>query len=78
MTPKEKAQELLNNYIQETNRFTGGQESHTNILAKRCAIIAVDEILNGDLLWTPEDSYFIKKTHKKSYWEKVKEELSKL
>lgn len=37
MTPKEKAQELLNKFIQ-----TNGNA----FFAKECALIAVDEILN--------------------------------
>lgn len=82
MTPEEKAKELFEKYCKFL--YYGvviDPDKKYDLLrdrVKEAATISVDEILNGDLLWTPEDSYFIKKTHKKSYWEKVKEELSKL
>ena len=48
MTPKQKADEILTHYhnlIQEQGGELG-QEILVSILAKQCALIAVDEILN--------------------------------
>jgi hypothetical protein len=64
MTPKEKAQELLNKFIQ-----TNGNA----FFAKECALIAVDEILNmlvGIYDYDREVLY--------PYWQQVKEEIEKL
>ena len=64
MTPKEKAQELLNKFIQ-----TNGNA----FFAKECALIAVDEILNmlvGIYDYDREVLY--------PYWQQVKQELEKL
>ena len=61
MTPKEKAQELLNKFIQ-----TNGNA----FFAKECALIAVDEILNmlvGIYDYDREVLY--------PYWQQVKEEI---
>ena len=66
MTPKQKAKELVNKYLQ----IYDGRV----IQAKQCALIAVDEILNtlysipfGNAL----DNELI-------YWEEVKQEIEKL
>lgn len=58
MTPKQKAVELIN----EFNNFL----HHSD--AKRCAIIAVDEILNAHLFDLDE----------KQYWNEVKKEIENL
>jgi hypothetical protein len=46
--PKEKAKELFNQYHNLIQEIGGelGQEILVSILAKHCALIAVDEILN--------------------------------
>ena len=74
MTPKEKANELVtmhHNLIQDIGGELG-QEILVTILAKQCALIAVDEILNhhhqSQGLYRI-DTYF---------WQKVKEEIEKL
>jgi hypothetical protein len=61
MTPKEKAIELVNKYLQ----IYDGRVTE----AKRCALIAVDEILN--LCWNGN-------LKAKEYWEEVKQEILKL
>ena len=47
-TPKEKAKELFNHYHNLIQDIGGelGQEILVSILAKQCALFAVDEILN--------------------------------
>ncbi len=77
MTPKEKANELIENY---RNAYPTYTSNRLNIhQAKRCALIAVDEILNLDLhnvgdykdFDTPSEWYI-------SYWMEIKEEIEKL
>ena len=74
MTPKHKAEELFDKM--STNN---GDEYHhcTYYVAKQCALIAVDEILNGYEF----DSLDIK--HKRimdniNYWDEVKQEIENL
>jgi hypothetical protein len=87
MTPKDKANKLVDKYLGiiaddviDTKLVYG---TLTYKLAKQCALIAVDEILNNVMFhWysptkeMPKDIvYFV--TQKK-YYEEVKEELEKL
>lgn len=69
MTPKEKAEELFTTYrfaLSIKNAPLGNQK---DLIAKQCALIAVDEILNSKLFmfWADE-----------LYWEEVKQEIEKL
>ena len=63
MTPKEKAEDLYGKMRIDL----------APILAKQCALIAVDEILEMDLpiLEEEADTFY-------DYWEKVKHEIQKL
>lgn len=61
MTPKEKANEL-------TDKFYYGAYL-SNYLAKKCALIAVEEILNGHRKLLPSS---------RKYWEEVKREIVNL
>lgn len=65
MTPKEKAQELIDKMSFETHKYN----------AKHCALVAVDEMLNEYPSQCPKDSYEMER-HK--YWEEVKQEIEKL
>jgi hypothetical protein len=64
MTPKEKAKELILKYsFVEIAYYTSMHE------VKECALIAVDEILNSNIIyWTDDDNY----------WKEVKQEIEKL
>lgn len=62
MTPKEKAEELYVEYWHLTNDA---------ILAKQCALIAVDEILNND-------NNFFNTYSQNDYWLQVKQEIEKI
>lgn len=74
MTPKEKAEELINNFrdfadgtCPETDRYSPNIEKQK---AKQCAIISVDEIIKfGNQMGIREPMM---------YWNKVKEEINKL
>ena len=70
MTHKQKAEELVAYFyvlIQEEGEDLG-QEIIVSILARKCALKVVDEILS--IIWhSPEDV---------TYWQQVKEEILKL
>ena len=70
MTPKEKAEELVLKYLrlQEPNYnwFHKG-------LAKQCALIAVDEILDTIVVIYSKDFEMLNK-----YWGEVRHEINKL
>ena len=62
MTPKEKAEELVNKF----SHFTVQEKWELkNYYAMECALIAVDEIINNVELYS-------------TYWKEVKEEIEKL
>ena len=65
MTPQEKAKELLWKYlpILESWKF------YDSNLAKQCALIAVDEIINTEIGETVKGY---------DYWQEVKNEINKL
>ena len=68
MTPQEKAIELVTKYRRHLPINTV-----TDLEAKGCALIAIDEILN---LEPPELSYM--EPFSKSWWQEVKQEIEKL
>jgi hypothetical protein len=73
MAPKEKAEQLLNIMSNQTYKFQeyAGARLSTEILGyeagKKCAMVAVDEVINT-LFWQRQIDY----------WEEVKKELEKL
>lgn len=73
MNPKEKATQLFNKYyvsILEINHDLS-EEIIISILAKKHALIAVDEILSANHIW-------YKGTIPYNYWQQVKNEIEKL
>jgi hypothetical protein len=72
MTPKLKAEDLINSYrIILMNEDTEcGNEILCTSIAKQSALIAVDEILTADM--------FIMTEEQEKYWEQVKTEIEKL
>jgi hypothetical protein len=76
MTAKEKAIELYNNFY-NTSSHPHHVESRQQI-AKQCALIAVDEIIEQyefDVVSDVENKRFIAKLN---YWDEVKKEIEKL
>ncbi len=78
MTPKEKAIELFNKYV-ELLKAIGLLTSPLNKTAKRCAFIAVDEIADhhndvADFM-SSEIGYVMVSD---AYWQEVKKEIEKL
>ena len=75
MTPKEKAQELVDKMYGKTPvRDLIAQIEEDKQYAKQCALIAVDELI--------KIHYLLTTTHDTSpsinYWKEVKQELDKL
>jgi len=72
MTPKEKAREMMHYYLKELLSAKYSINGFViNDLAKQCALIAVDEVLN--FINTDVFSYT-----NEEYWQEVKHELEKL
>lgn len=69
MTPKEKAQELVQRFVNEAYAETT-EQLYTPI-AKKAALIAVDEIINNDG-FTRHDDYLTE------YWQEVRQEIENL
>ena len=72
MTPKEKAEELVDKFRNEITSFLGDNMKKNN--AKKCALVAVDELI--------KIHYLLTTTHDTSpsiiYWKEVKKELENL
>lgn len=69
MTPKEKAKELVDEYrlILIKSNTDAGEEILCTLLAKECALVAVEEVFSNN---TDESKH--------DYWIEVKEEIEKL
>lgn len=65
MSPKQKAFSL---FAEFASRLNDGR------IAKRCALIAIDEILQDDMFDMSEQFF----TSRIEFWEEVKEELKKI
>ena len=71
MTAEEKAKELVDKYREAIMSFLTDRMKDEN--AKRCALIAVNEIIN-----TIEYSSQADELSKTSYWDKVNQYIEKL
>jgi hypothetical protein len=77
MTAQEKAEELFNKYFSEIDMpsecegcmMCVNRCGNMVAIAKKYALIAIDEVLN-QFRWRPSDG--------SSYWQEVKQELEKL
>ena len=67
MTPKEKAKELVDKYTQYVTEINEYE------YAKKCALIAVDEILSMGIMSDSGDWNMAK-----FYWQEVKQEIERL
>jgi len=75
MTPKEKAIELYNKFLNPSgDTYLYGMLEHES--AKECALIAVDEILKLE----NNNGYYFDGTNVTSisFWQEVKQEIEKL
>ena len=76
LTPKEKAEELVLRYLRIDNNT---KEWFNSYIAKQCALIAVDEILqifNNE--WTKLDFWTEEINGTINFWQEVKQEIGKL
>ena len=72
MTPKEKAQELVLKFLRIDNNTPEWFNTH---IAKQCALIAVDEVLECYPAQCPKESY---EMEQHIYWQQVKTEINKI
>lgn len=82
MTPKGTAKSLLEKFMKEIGEFTGGQERHAPLFAKRLAIISVKETWNAlDKNFHVKDGQHalieMKWLNLKQYWKDVEAEILK-
>ena len=70
MTPKEKAKELFNKFYQEAP-YQEIEFYSNDVMARQCALIAVDEIMKLDVVW-----YQGSRTYE--FYEEVKQEILNL
>lgn len=73
MTAKEKAKELYCKYTDALN--IRDLQTTANPFAKRCALIAVDELISSHNKW---DDYAQTNSEEYYYWQEVKQEIEKL
>ena len=75
MTPQEQAEELVNKFMtidSDSEMFDGFKMKQ--FYAQRCALIAVDEVLNDDWFIPNREDLLARK----EYWEEVKKEINNL
>jgi hypothetical protein len=75
MTPEEKAIELVDKFyfIEESQECDAWIDGY---LAKKCALLAVEEIINANGLHPNDTDYDYNKAE--VYWQEVKQEIQKL
>jgi hypothetical protein len=80
MTPKEKAEELFNEYWTLIAYKIEG--SVGRLVIKQCALIAIDQIIDATTKrWggvNPETGFVINNVKVNPYWVEVKQEIEKL
>lgn len=76
MTPKEKATSLVDEFrlILIKSNTDAGEEILCTLLAKECALVAVDEILD----FMDRFDIDLEMKHQHEWWKKVKTEIEKL
>jgi hypothetical protein len=75
MTPKEKCDELIEQYKPIVTLKMGFEQAYVLVKAKECALIAVDEILLSQFQF---DMISIYRTPFNHYWQEVKTEIELL
>jgi len=82
MTPQEKAISLVDSYrlILIKSDTDAGEEILCTLLAKECALVAVDEVLNNNCgSYTDESNAMNEEIYcDEYYWHEVKQEIGKL
>ena len=88
MTPKEKATELIDQYrlILIQSETDAGEEILCTTIAKQCALMAVNEIIESrkddiafdDTMWEKASEYYKPHPMYLNYWLKVKQEIENI
>ena len=74
MTPKEKAIELYNKFLNPSgDTYLYGMLEHES--AKECALIAVDEIIDSEPQYEWSNDYW---KNPNDFWQEVKQEIQNL
>jgi hypothetical protein len=78
MTPKEKAEELVNKFMNIKSLKLSDYSKIYHPTAKKCALITIDDILKSPskVDWINEKDINFKPFF--NYWKKVKQEIKKL
>jgi hypothetical protein len=74
MTPKEKAEELFDKMMYHI--MYNCQPTLSDMVAKQCALIAVDEILWEIIKYADNSREYV--VENSLYWQEVKQEIEKL
>jgi hypothetical protein len=74
MTPKEKAEQLVEKFKPLCDGYFGGKINKA--FAKQCALIAVEEILSHITITTNQSGLI--RDFQKEYWQQVKTEIENL
>ena len=77
LSPKEKAEELVEMFMNIRKQKLADYSIIYHPTAKQCALIAVDEIMYNNLMEYPQHS-MIYAPHKNDYWQQVKQEIEQL
>ena len=71
MTPKEKAEDLLEKMLGDNNHYLNKNIEIDKLIAKKCALICVDEIIKVLSLDNVDSTEKIW-----NYWQEVKQEIN--
>jgi len=75
MTPKEKAEELVDKFLYTENDY---MEYADKTQSKQCALIAVDEIIAWELQCFGDVNKDSNECGAIEYWQEVKQEIEKI
>jgi hypothetical protein len=84
MTPKEKAKQLVDRFIEMNQQHSSDtEEEYGNSYEyhKKCALIVVNEVIDLKILsagWAESCKHLSLNKSQKPYWEEVKQEINKL
>ena len=76
MTPKEKAQELVQKYYNRFEHTISDEYAEVEYeVCKQCALIAVDEIIDSEPQYEWSNDYW---KNPNDFWQEVKQEIENL
>jgi hypothetical protein len=80
MTPQQKAQEIYNKLVVHIQRYDEYVDDRSKFNTIKCALIAVDEIINSNPYKLSLEGKFLTEhiTYDINFWEEVKNEIEKL